>query len=243
MKVYLVVSQPRSGSTLLQKLLNGHTKVIAPTEPWIFYAIHDLFFGDRPYSKFLSNYVGEKKIDMARNIMIELISKSELKNGEVFIEKTPRNIEILDFIESLGIEIRYILLRRNRFGIINSQMRRGLSFKSILKSRVLFKINGYIEEYRNYEKKLNSFFDKNRSKCINVNYEDLVADPKSEMSRIQKWMGLEIEDLTTYENETIEMGDRKSLGFNLPHIESQVAWKHQLTFFEKWLIRFKTRDV
>ncbi|MFN0106644.1 MAG: sulfotransferase family protein [Bryobacteraceae bacterium] len=132
-----VISQPRAGSTLLQRILAAHPAIHTASEPWI--ALHPLF-ALRPEGV-SCNYSHA----LARNATLEFLS--QLPGGQdsyyegvrrmlghlyecalagsqktIFLDKTPRYYFIISELRRTFPEARFVFILRNPLAVFSSMM-------------------------------------------------------------------------------------------------------------------------
>lgn len=131
-----LISQPRSGSTLTQKILGAHTDIYTRSEPWIMlhplYALKDRgihaeynktldyratqdFINDLPdggRSKYLA-YIRYAYLSMYNDYLT-------LNNKNIFLDKTPRYHLIMDELKEVFPQAKQILLVRNPLAVLSS---------------------------------------------------------------------------------------------------------------------------
>ena len=195
MNFIYILSTPRSGSTLVQKLINQSDEVFTLPETWY---LLKLFLFDATESGLLefgfdvtkkANKLFEETIDEEKlaKIKVEHYREiiSELSNKNFFIEKTPRNILIAEkLIKSRTKNDKFIIIRRKRIDILNSYLEYFDSFP-------FFKGYKFLREINFYNTKLNeaeAFFKKGES--LILNFEDLVDNTKEEILKLSDFLGL-----------------------------------------------------
>ncbi|MEZ4801581.1 MAG: sulfotransferase [Gelidibacter sp.] len=196
-----IFSLPRSGSTLLQRVLMGHRDVCSLAEPWVLlpqiYALKEegslseyssvtAYYG---IAGFLENLPKKKQdyMDSLSKFMTEIYSK-QCKNGETyFLDKTPRYYHIIDEIFELFPDAKFIFLFRNPIHIYASIVNTwGDKRFRKLYSTYYDMINGF--------KLLSKGFTKHKNKSISLNYEDFIKDPTKELLKISKYLEIEFDD-------------------------------------------------
>lgn len=132
-----VISQPRSGSTLLQRVLAGHPAVQTSAETWLM--LHPVYarrtsgieaeFGARwqaaAVSEFLENYTdGPEVYDAATRAWAEVIYGNALaRSGRtLFLDKTPRYFFIIPDLHRLFPRARFVFLLRNPMAVLASEL-------------------------------------------------------------------------------------------------------------------------
>jgi len=134
-KPIFLISLPRSGSTMLQKILMSHQEIVSTGEPWFLLPLTYLqkdegikaVYGHKSSVqaiKFLKeNYLTDKnsfdkEIRKFALNMYENTAKS--KNEKYFLDKTPRYYWILDDLIRIFPDAKFIVLVRNPISIFAS---------------------------------------------------------------------------------------------------------------------------
>jgi succinate dehydrogenase flavin-adding protein (antitoxin of CptAB toxin-antitoxin module) len=135
-QMIFMISLPRSGSTLLQKILGGHSDIYTRSEPWLL--IHPLYALKREgiqtrynarlaaagLRDFISN-IPEKGESLyygrLRNFYLSLYSAYLESSGKSrFLDKTPRYYEVFDELQRVFPNAKFIVLYRNPLAILSS---------------------------------------------------------------------------------------------------------------------------
>ena len=235
-----LISQPRSGSTLLQLMLSGSPEIATSSEPWI--ALHPIFALKKSGldSVYGTNLAREALIDfLDRNGMnIDYYKKqisfllSSLYNQalihhkkQYFLDKTPRYYHITEELLELFPKAKFIVLFRNPLAVLNSIL------KTWVKDDLSF-LYYYIEDLILAPKKLIHCVQKNLDRIFKVNYEKLVVQPEKILMDISRFLGIE------YSENMINYGKRPNPGWRLgdqisvfqstrPAIDSMNKWKDE----------------
>jgi glycosyltransferase involved in cell wall biosynthesis/Tfp pilus assembly protein PilF len=130
-----LISQPRSGSTLLQRILNTHPDVHTTAEPWLM--LHPLFglkengikadYDASLYRtavlEFLNNAPEGEELyyDGLREMALRIYRRMLTLSGKsYFLDKTPRYYQVIPELYRLFPEAYYIILLRNPLGVLSS---------------------------------------------------------------------------------------------------------------------------
>ena len=130
-----LISQPRAGSTMLQKILGSHPWIHTVSEPWI--ALHPLFalresgstadfdqlLGWRAVNHFLNDLPeGEEAYyEGLRRMIGYLYSRALQQSGKrVFLDKTPRYYFIVPELRRLFPRAKIVFLLRNPVAVLSS---------------------------------------------------------------------------------------------------------------------------
>ena len=222
--IIYIISLPRSGSTLLQRALLSSKKTFSLPETWFLLGINSIeknntgllewgfkanknavnsFYKNKNYSK---QDIFNEKISLYK----KLLSKTDTKT---FIEKTPRNILLIDeIISSLDKyqNDKIIILNRGAEEIFKSYCNYFDSFP-FLKS---FK---YYKEIINYKNLITNYIKNNKSsdKIFIINYEELVLNDEEKLKKLSSFLGFKIDlnnlGVLNIKKGVIFHGDKKGL--------------------------------
>jgi hypothetical protein len=188
-QMVFLISLPRSGSTLLQKILAAHPQVASAGEPWI---LLPLAFVDRDYGiEAIYDHANAAKgiremienLPEGRQSYIAHLRRfcrglfQDLTHGEaIFLDKDPRYYLILDFLVELFPEARFIFLFRNPLDIMCSMMSTWLSDKLTL--------HAYHVDLYEGVRLMSQGCRVHSNRSVNVHYEQLVQRPEDEVERV-----------------------------------------------------------
>jgi hypothetical protein len=130
-----LISQPRAGSTLLQRMLGSHPDIHTVAEPWLM--LHPLYaFREQGYAAeyeapkaqaalrtFLQTLPrGEEEYRYAlRKMYVHLYGAALAgSNGQLFLDKTPRYYLIIPELYQTFPDARFIILLRNPLAVLVS---------------------------------------------------------------------------------------------------------------------------
>jgi hypothetical protein len=202
-RLVFLVGSPRSGTTLLQRMLGSHSEVVAPPEPHLLTPLAHLGYFQTvekaPYDhinsaeanrEFVSRLPrGEEDyVDACRAYADTLYGRYLESTGKrVLLDKTPAYALILDFLTRIYPDAKYVVLTRHPLAILHSyahsffdgDYRRAWSFNPIL-SRYVPEIARMLRE--------------RPVPLVHVRYEDLVADPRTHLERIFEHLELPMEE-------------------------------------------------
>lgn len=130
-----IISQPRAGSTLLQRILAGHPQVQSSSEPWLMlhpiYALkregiqteYNAQWANTALQDFLKYYAdGEETYLQAIRAFADVLYRKALinTNKKYFLDKTPRYYFIIPELFHLFPEAKFIFLIRNPLAVLYS---------------------------------------------------------------------------------------------------------------------------
>ena len=236
-----IISMPRSGSTLLQRVLAGHPEVGASSEPWIMlhqaygrrqdgiYTEYGADWAALGVNEFVEHYTdGDNAYDDAVRAFARSLYGSAMRKAGVqrFIDKTPRYVLIVEELIRLFPAARFVFLKRNPLSvlasIVNSQISHDLSTLERFTSELLVG-----------PKAILTGIETLGERAIEVRYEDFVTDPEAELKRICARLDL------SYQAEMLDYADSPEIkGFmqdrvgvqqhNRPVAARAHAWRQML---------------
>lgn len=203
-RVCFVIGSPRSGSTLLMRILNATSSIYSRPEPHLFPALAHLGFWNRvdaaPYDQiqaqdgtrdFVSDLpAGEADYyDACRAYMDTLYGRilATAPGGErYFLDKTPANALVLPFMERVYPDAKFIVLTRHPAAIFASYA--NSFFDGDFDSAVKFNpiISRYVPAMADFLRTASAPF-------LHVRYEDLVQDPEATLERISSFLEIPFE--------------------------------------------------
>lgn len=191
---------PRSGSTLLQRLISSHTDISTVSEPWVLLPFLYPLKEDGIYSEYYHSHMHCALDDFIKNLpnneedylkavnlaAMELYRQAADDSAVYFLDKTPRYHLICDDIIKMFPEGKFIFLWRNPLAIASSIIETWGKGKWNL-------FNYKIDTYDGIDN-LTRSYKKNRGISLSVNYESFITDMDSELRKIFKYLELEYED-------------------------------------------------
>ncbi len=195
-----IFSLPRSGSTLLQRMLASNKLISTASEPWVLlpflytlkdegvYAEYGHAGGVKALNDFIGNLPGgmQDYKDELRGFIMRLYEKVADDNARYYLDKTPRYSLISEEIIELFPEARFIFLWRNPLAVassINGPFSNG--------KWGLYNYN--VDIYKGLSRMISSY-GKYSEKSFAVSYEDLIKEPKRVCNEICEYLGVPFED-------------------------------------------------
>ncbi len=197
----VVLGAPRSGTTLMRRLLSAHPRIHAPSETNLLSACarfleetpsaHGLSIGVRSglaYSGIAEEAVLDRLRALAFGAFEELAAKAEKPR---WAEKTAFDVFHLDAIERLlGERCRYVLVVRHGLDAVASMKDLADEMETYLPEihayvrQHLSPLVAFAHAWADVNERLLRFEADHPAVCVRVRYEDLVADPAAEMARV-----------------------------------------------------------
>lgn len=240
-----LISLPRSGSTLLQKILTVSPEIHSVSETWLMlplafmlrpeetlatYNHTTAFNAIEDFIKTLPNE--QKDFYAALNCFaISLYGKTR-PNVRYFIDKTPRYYLIIQFLAEVFPDAKFIFLFRHPLEILSSILTTWMNDRLIIGQH-------YVDIFHGPHA-LSDGYNLLKDRAIAVNYADLVTSPRVMVRRICSYLQIEYDPsmVANYNNVRLtgRMGDQQGI----QKLESVSAsslgkWKSVLnTRYRKW---------
>ncbi len=197
-----IISQPRSGSTLLQRVLAGHPEIQTSAETWLMlhpvYGLrasgidteYDARFAREGVTEFIENYAADPSIyDKAIRAWAKTIYEDALaKHGKtLFLDKTPRYFFIIPELYRLFPDARFIFLIRNPMAVLASELstyvKGNWPILSIFQPDLLLAPRLILEGIERLGKD-----------AITIHYEQFVTQPEQNIARLCEQLGITYHD-------------------------------------------------
>lgn len=255
---------PRSGTTLVQRVLNSHPEIYGgPEFDFIseFMVLRNRMQNSVKIGR-ISEYFDTNQLDTHfENFIRNIFREKALEQGvSIISEKTPRNVLHFEEILSVIPNSKAIFVIRDPRAIYNSMKDVRTRTKSLKSSRIKY-VNpshfiGSLYSATEYVKKCFEEGDfiaqKFPDRVLTVKYEDIVENPEMETRRLSQFLGIDW---------TVDMLNPKAQKFNSPksgqtnnpwyskekrdrNIEKsdKTKWKYQISTFEKKYINERLSD-
>jgi len=243
-RLLFLIGAPRSGTTLLMRMLSAHSGIYSRPEPHLLTPLAHLGYYETvdtaPFDhlqaaqsvrQFVADLPGGESdyLDACRAYTDILYGRMLAARGAgkpFFLDKTPANALILPFLSKLYPQARYIVLTRHPAAVFSSYAN---SF-----------FDGDYEAARRFNPILNRYvpaiarFLRDRAvPLVHVHYERLVQRPEAEMQRLCEFLGLGFEpDAIEYGRHAptaTGLGDPTGVGqHSRPVTTSLEAWATEL---------------
>lgn len=203
-----LISQPRAGSTMLQRILGSHPDIHTTSEPWVM--LHPLYamkqigieteysseLARKTLNVFLSQIENGPAIyrDKIREMYGSLYEQILQKAGKkYFLDKTPRYYFIINELYELFPKAKFIVLYRNPLAVMSSIIESRINLNWYLFSRYKYDLLKAPDLMLNGLEQLGEA-------AICVKYEDILDNPENEIQKICDHIGV------GFKNEMIEYG-------------------------------------
>ena len=239
-----LISQPRTGSTLVQNILGGHPAIFTLQEPWLMlHPLYDLWHsGKAKYEWDKANNAVQKLLESLPNGTADyfeavrrmygyLYKRALAASGkQVFLDKTPRYYFIIPELKLAFPKARFIILFRNPLAVLIS----------IIKSWDLLFLFQYKEDLLRAPLLLLNGSDHLMDGRVVVQYEKFIAAPEYELRRICESINLEFKpEILEYKNRELDhwvFGDRHGIlqNNNRPVPQHSEKWIQSLDNPQVW---------
>jgi hypothetical protein len=243
-RLAFVIGPPRSGSTLLMRILNATSQVYSRYEPHLLPALAHLGFWDTvekaPYDQLQAQQAirafvrdlpgGEQDYWDACRAYLDVLYSRMLNTAEnnerYFLDKTPANSLVLPFMAKVYPDAKFIILTRHPAAIFASyansffdgDFQAAVDFNPVL-SRYIPVMAAFLRD-----KPINH---------LHVQYENLVTNPEDELQRISEFLEIPYEpDAVNYQKKSVAgdgLGDPVGVkAHNRPVTSSIHKWAPEL---------------
>lgn len=219
-----IVSQPRAGSTLLQRILAMSPMVSTASEPWVALKIVKAYISNEPLKdepwngdlafEALKDFVPNEAVRDAVRAFLTTLYNSQL-TGPIFVDKTPRYYEIVPELSMLFPQAKIVLLRRNPLAVL----------ASIIETWPKDDLTGFERDLYEAPKRIVEAMS--LPNTYNVAYEEMVADT-SIVRNLFHWLRLPFSESFLYYGGkpafTGSMGDKNVNLLKAPDQSRATGW-------------------
>ena len=212
-RLLFIISPPRAGSTLLQRMLGSHRAIYTHPEPHLitplaYLGYHDLV-DKAPYDHinaaeavrlFVSNLPrGEADyLDAVRAYADTLYGRMLAPSGKrYFLDKTPAYALVLPFLTRLYPDARYVVLTRHPLAVASSYANSFFDGDWAAANRFNPVVNRYVPA-------IARLLREPPRHLLHLGYEALVCDPRAELERVCRFLELD------FQSEMLSYGEHYS---------------------------------
>jgi hypothetical protein len=197
-----IVGSPRSGSTLLQRMISSHSQIYSHPEPHLITPLAYLGYYDTvekaPYDHVNAAQAlrelcqelprGEADyLDAVRAYASTLYERVLTPTGKrYFLDKTPAYGLVLPFLAKLYPRARYIVLTRHPMGVLHSVAHSFFAGNYQAAAATNPVVPSYVPA-------IGKFILEKPVPFVKVRYEDVVQEPEREMKRVFEHLGVPFE--------------------------------------------------
>jgi hypothetical protein len=224
-RLLFVIGAPRSGSTLLTRMLGAHSEIHSPTEPHLLTPLAYLGYfetvGTAPYDPIISQRGireivaelprGEEDYLAALRAYSDAVYARLLEptGRRLLLDKTPAYALVLDFVARLYPEARYVVLTRNPLAVWSSFVESFFDGNH----EVAHAHNPMVERY---VPAIARFLREQAVPLHHVRYEELVKAPAEQMQTLCGFLGIDFEDAMVDYGETAAGRSQAARGLGDP---------------------------
>lgn len=248
-----IFSLPRSGSTLLQRILASHPRVVSVAEPWLLlpfmYSIKESGIYTEYWQKNMLGAFSDffQTLPDGKNDYLEAIQQLTLdlygkaarnldKDAIYFLDKTPRYHLIVDEILDMFPDAKFIFLWRNPLSVASSIIDTWGSGRWNL-----FKFQ--VDLYKGV-KNLTSAYSRVQGKAFSLRYEDLVSNSDIILKELHSYLDLPYDAGLPYNFQNVllqgKKGDPSRAKYKKISVEPLEKWKETMAnpFRKNWCIKY-----
>lgn len=210
-----LLSLPRSGSTLAQRILAAHGAIATVSEPWVllpyFYTLRDrgmyAEYNHRALAQAVEDFCEvlpngrEDYVAEIRELALRLYGKASPNGARYFLDKTPRYHLISEEILTTFPDGKYLFLWRNPLSVVASIMETWAGGKWNLYRFKVDLFDGIENLIRTYER--------HEGKVHATRYEALVTEPKEAWSEVFRYLDLSFDRSVLELFGKVELNGRK----------------------------------
>ncbi len=239
-----VIGPPRSGSTLLMRMLSSHSAIYSRAEPHLLTPLAHLGFYDTVEKAPFDHLQAQQSVrefvadlpqgeadylDACRaytDVLYGRMLAARGKGKSFFLDKTPANALVLPFIAKLYPQARYVVLTRHPAAIWSSYANSFFDGDYVAARKFNPILNRYVPA-------MARFIRERPVSLVRIGYEALVLDPETEMQRVFEFVGVPFEagaiDYGKHEHESKGLGDPLGVKqHSRPVTDSIEKWAYEL---------------
>lgn len=185
-----LVGFPRSGTTLLDQMLDSHPRIRTLSE------IHNVWHMRERFPESADAYLArltsieQHEVEGLRTVYRAGVRKYlSLEAGDTFVDKHPLNIVHVPLIQTVFPEARYILAIRHPLDACLSCFMNNFQLNSAMAN--FLSMEGTVRFYAQVMELWRLAQDKLKLNYCMIRYEDLVTDPEGETRRLLTYIGVD----------------------------------------------------
>lgn len=196
-----IISLPRAGSTLLQRILMTNESISSVAEPWIMlpyvYSIREdgvlSEYGHHVCAKGINDFIvnlpdGKNTFYEELGVFITSLYEKQCKNGEkYFLDKTPRYYNIIPELSEIFPNAKFIFLFRNPMQIVSSMM-------NTWSSGTLRHLYANERDVNYGQFAISEGYEKIKERSCKLKYEELVNEPKKAIKEICDYLEIDYDE-------------------------------------------------
>ena len=198
-QLVFVGGPPRSGTTLMENVLDSHPDILGVPEFKHLWQIIDLRneLNKSVSRQLIHDFCDQNQVDsqikyLIDHLMISIINNTEVnkKGAQILAEKTPMNVLVFQELAELYPYAKFVLVLRDPRGIINSLMH--VKMKAIENGakppHICRDLSAAIMHTKKHVQAGLDFKNNHTNRLFTCFYEDLVLEPDQETKRICEFL-------------------------------------------------------
>nr|WP_321400049.1 sulfotransferase [uncultured Desulfobacter sp.] len=195
-----IFSLPRSGSTLLQRIVSQHPGISTSSEPWILLPFFYMLKPEGVYSEYshitmhraVEDFIKTMKhgkdeyLHLLHEHIIKTYRAASDADSFYFLDKTPRYHLIVDDIFQMFPQAKFIFLWRHPLAVVTSIVETFIKGRWRLSSNKIDLFQGLSNLIAAYEK--------HRHRAVSINYEHIISNPEKSLAVIFDYLDLEYDN-------------------------------------------------
>ena len=185
-----IVGFPRSGTTLLEQMLDAHPRLQSMDENPFFNRLSEQLAEQDILVPYDIHRLGQRDVDELRRRYLAMVCKVIPRQWDAqIVDKNPLNMLWLPFIHRLFPNARYILALRHPCDVVLSCYMQNFRANMLAATCTTLErlATAYVASMRNWIHHVELL----KPAVLNVRNEDLIADPAAQAQRIGTFLGLE----------------------------------------------------
>lgn len=243
-----LLSLPRSGSTLLQRILAGNPAIQTLDEPWLMlkplyglkheevFDTHIAKLAQKSVKNFLESLTGgeEDYFEAVRRMYGYLYERALAGSGKrYFLDKTPPYFYVIPELVRTFPNAKYIFLLRNPLGVL-------AGIHNFWIVRDWLALYGNKNDLLVGPTALLAGIEVLRGRGLVVHYENIVRNPEIEIKKVCEWLGINFNpEMVNYGTLALpewKIGDQKLYAHSRPHTNSVDGWRTNLMDPQFWRV-------
>ena len=183
-RIVFVLGAPRSGTTLMERVLNSHSKLFSVQQETGLVSLRNIFSRDH----FGLTAQENRKLFSESSDIVDFFTRAacllESRNGGgTFIEKTPQHVLHIDFLTRFFPNARFVnVVRDGRDAYCSSRNHPNV------------RLNSPAIYARYWKRCINAGLSVKDNPIVHtVRYEDFTSDPQEHLGKLMAFLGLELE--------------------------------------------------
>lgn len=194
-----LISAPRSGSTLVRMILDSHSRIAAGPESHILVPLLSALKDERSlaamWHRGCHRDMVVSTLSRAAHPLVEAYAAAKQK--DIWVEKTPRYVGILDELAEVFADASFLMLYRHPFDIVASLDKRRMieSAPELAPYRQQHanELAAYCSFVADEHRAMQAFQKRQSGRVLEIRYEDICARPDDEMRRVCAFLNVEFE--------------------------------------------------